>query len=41
MSEANSLPHMTNIKELVETGPIAEGRARRSGGRAVRFCGPP
>lgn len=37
MSEANSLPHMTNIKELVETGPIAEGRARRSGGRAGRL----
>jgi len=35
--DANSLPHMTNIKELVETGPIAAGSARRSGGRAARM----
>lgn len=37
MSDANNLPHMTNIKELVETGPIASGQARRSGGRAARM----
>ncbi|MDP4823016.1 MAG: trimethylamine methyltransferase family protein, partial [Aestuariivirgaceae bacterium] len=37
MTDANNLPHMTNIKELVETGPIASGQARRSGGRAARL----
>lgn len=33
----SSPPHMTNIKELVETGPIAAGEARRAGGRAARL----
>lgn len=36
MSDAR-LPHMTNIKELVETGPIASDQARRAGGRAARL----
>jgi trimethylamine--corrinoid protein Co-methyltransferase len=37
MTDPNSLPHMTNIKELVETGPIASAQARRAGGRAARM----
>ena len=33
-----SLPHMTNIKELVETGPIAADKAKRAGGRRARMA---